>query len=88
MALVVMDNSSITLADPNRHGIVNGGHTYAAIRDAIEDAEELQLKSLSRAYVRLHVLQGIEDSKVAEIVEGLNRSKRLMILIGKPPRPF
>ena len=68
---------SITLADPNRHGIVNGGHTYAAIRDAIENAEEIELKNLSRAYVRLHILQGIEDSKVAEIAEGLNRSKQV-----------
>jgi hypothetical protein len=68
---------SVTLADPNRHGIVNGGHTYAAIRDAVENAEELELKSLSRAFVRLHILQGIDDSKVAEIAEGLNRSKQV-----------
>lgn len=69
---------SITLADPSRHGIVNGGHTYAAIRDAIENAvDDVELKNLSRAYVRLHILQGIEDSKVAEIAEGLNRSKQV-----------
>jgi AIPR protein len=68
---------SITLATPDRHGIVNGGHTYAAIRDAIETADEMEMQNLSRAYVRLHILQGIEDSKVAEIAEGLNRSKQV-----------
>jgi hypothetical protein len=68
---------TITLGDPNRHGIVNGGHTFAAIRDAIESAEEFELKSLTSAYVRLHILQGIEDAKVAEMAEGLNRSKQV-----------
>ena len=68
---------SISLADPSRHGIVNGGHTFAAIRDTSENADEIELQSLARAYVRLHILQGIEDSKVAEIAEGLNRSKQV-----------
>jgi len=67
----------ITLSDPSRHGIVNGGHTYAAIRDAIENADEQEMENISRAYVRLHILQGIEPSKVAEIAEGLNRSKQV-----------
>jgi hypothetical protein len=67
----------ITLADPNRHGIVNGGHTYAAIRDAIDNADDVTRASLARAHVRLHLLQGIDESKVAEIAEGLNRSKQV-----------
>ena len=67
----------ITLSDPSRHGIVNGGHTFAAIRDAIENADDQESVSLARAYVRLHILQGIEASKVAEIAEGLNRSKQV-----------
>jgi hypothetical protein len=68
---------SITLADSARHGIVNGGHTYAAIRDAIENADDEELKNISRAQVRLHILQGIDETKVAEIAEGLNRSKQV-----------
>jgi hypothetical protein len=67
----------ITLSDPNRHGIVNGGHTYSAIRDAIDNADDVTLKSLKRAYVRLHILQGLEETKVTEIAEGLNRSKQV-----------
>jgi hypothetical protein len=68
---------TIKLMDPSRHGIVNGGHTYAAIREAIENADDQELDTISRAYVRLHILQGIPDSKVAEIAEGLNRSKQV-----------
>jgi hypothetical protein len=67
----------ITLADPTRHGIVNGGHTYAAIRDAIENADNVTQKSLTRAHVRLHILQGLDEAKVTEIAEGLNRSKQV-----------
>ena len=67
----------VTLADPSRHGIVNGGHTYAAIKDAIENADDITRTSLARAHVRLHLLQGIDEAKVAEIAEGLNRSKQV-----------
>lgn len=67
----------VTLADPSRHGIVNGGHTYATIRDAIENADDVTRASLARAYIRLHLLQGIDETKVAEIAEGLNRSKQV-----------
>ena len=67
---------TVHLADPNRHGIVNGGHTYAAIRQALEDAEE-GISNLNDAFVMLHVLQGIDAAKVPEIAEGLNRSKQV-----------
>ena len=69
----------LTLQLNNRslHGIVNGGHTYAAIRDAIEKADKVDKDALSRAFVRLHILQGIDREKVADIAEGLNRSKQV-----------
>jgi hypothetical protein len=72
-----MGQLRITLADPERHGIVNGGHTYAAIRDAIETADDVGRRTLARAYVRVHILQGLDEDKVAEIAEGLNRSKQV-----------
>lgn len=65
----------ITLSDPGRHGLANGGHTYAAIRQAIDSADPLA--ELDKAYVRLHVYQGIPVEKVAEMAEGLNRSKQV-----------
>lgn len=66
-----------SLTDPTRHGIVNGGHTFAAIREAIETADENELKSLKQAFVRLHLLQGVPRDMVPEIAEGLNRSKQV-----------
>jgi hypothetical protein len=69
---------TVTLTDQDRHGIVNGGHTFAAIREAIDTAEDDgQMATLSQAFVRLHVLQGIPESMVAEMAEGLNRSKQV-----------
>src|SRR5262249_38127848 len=63
--------------DSERHGIVNGGHTFAAIRDVIESMEDAEAGSLDDAYVRLHILQGIDKERVPEIAEGLNRSKQV-----------
>lgn len=68
---------TMTFSDPELHGIVNGGHTFAAIRDALEKADETDSLSFERAYVRLHILQNIEKDKVPEIAEGLNRSKQV-----------
>lgn len=67
----------LKLTDKGRHGIINGGHTYAAIREALETASEEELKTLERAYVKLHIMQGIEAELVPEIAEGLNRSRQV-----------
>jgi hypothetical protein len=67
----------LRLTDPKRHGIINGGHTYAAIMEAIETANPEQLEQLKKAYVRLHVFQGIPKNFVPDIAEGLNRSKQV-----------
>lgn len=66
---------TITLSDESLHGIVNGGHTYAAIRDVIENASTIDLAP--QAYVRLHLMSGIPAEMVPEIAEGLNRSKQV-----------
>lgn len=67
----------ITLSDQNVHGIVNGGHTYAAIMDANDTKDVTKLESLEQAFVRLHIMSGVEKEKVVEIAEGLNRSKQV-----------
>ena len=67
----------IHLTDRSIHGIVNGGHTYAAIRDAIETTGEEAARSLERAYVPLHILTGIPAGVMADIAEGLNRNKQV-----------
>jgi hypothetical protein len=67
----------VSLCDPERHGIVNGGHTFAAILEARETADPEELQAVSQAFVRLHLMQGIASEMVAEIAEGLNRSKQV-----------
>lgn len=68
---------TMTLTNQLKQGIVNGGHTFAAIREAVETANEAQMADLQRAFVRLHILQGVPHDMVAEIAEGLNRSKQV-----------
>ena len=67
----------LTLSDTSKHGIVDGGHTYSAIREALESASPEELKNLENAYVRLNILQGIDADLVPEIAEGLNTSKQV-----------
>ena len=75
----------LTLSDLERHGLVNGGHTYAAIRAEVEETEGMgdsdeahaRAHALSQAYVRVHIFQGIDPALVPEIAEGLNTSKQV-----------
>src|SRR5579862_6804849 len=50
------------LSDPEAHGLCNGGHTYAAIREYEKTAENP--RNLEEAFVRLHIFQGIDPEKV------------------------
>lgn len=76
-AISTKENIKLIFTDRAAHGIVNGGHTYAAIREAIESATPEELKSLEHAYVKLHVFENIDKTIVANIAEGLNRSKQV-----------
>lgn len=68
----------ITLADPDRHGLCNGGHTYAAIRDFAERWKgQDEEQKLSEAFVRLHIFQGISADSHIDMAEGLNCSKQV-----------
>lgn len=66
---------TLTLSDPELHGLVNGGHTFLAIRQFIEglgeDDEPID------AFVRLHIYEGVSAADIAEIAEGLNRSMQV-----------
>lgn len=75
-----------TMSDPLSHGLCNGGHTYAAIREYAEQAENPS--TLAEVWVRIHLFEGIDPEKVAAMAEGLNRSRQvddpsLMNLEGK-----
>lgn len=64
---------TIRFSNPDSHGLVNGGHTFLAIRQVAEDPERPEKWE---PYVRLHIFQmGSADSSViTEMAEGLNRS--------------
>lgn len=65
------------LTDKRRHGLVNGGHTFATILDAANRADEEESENMQRAFVRLHVMRGLDPDTVVEIAQGLNRSKQV-----------
>ncbi len=67
----------VRLTDKQRHGLVNGGHTFATILDAAKRADEEQLANMRRAQVRIHVMRGLDADTVVEIAQGLNRSKQV-----------
>jgi hypothetical protein len=68
----------ITFEDPNTHGLVNGGHTYLAIRQAREEREASgEGDEPWDAYVRLHLMEGIDQEDITELAEGLNRSMQV-----------
>jgi hypothetical protein len=64
---------NIRLSDPQCHGLVNGGHTFRAIREVALDSE---CPDPWDAYVRLHILESghAEPALIADMAEGLNRS--------------
>jgi hypothetical protein len=68
---------TLSLNDPTKHGIINGGHTYAAIMEAIEMASPEELQELKHAFVKIHIFQGIPAELIPDIAEGLNRSKQV-----------
>lgn len=67
----------VRLTNKLRHGLVNGGHTFATILDAADHADDDQRAKMQRAYVRIHVMRGLEPETVVEIAQGLNRSKQV-----------
>jgi len=67
----------LRLTNKWRHGLVNGGHTFATILDAITHANDDQLARMQRAFVRIHVMRGLDPDAVVEIAQGLNRSKQV-----------
>jgi hypothetical protein len=59
----------ITLSNIKKHGIVNGGHTFTAIRQVI-DLDTYQ----GGAYVRLHLYMNVPEEDIVELAEGLNKN--------------
>ncbi|TOQ03265.1 hypothetical protein CGH03_22240, partial [Vibrio parahaemolyticus] len=55
----------VTLSNPEQHGIVNGGHTFQAIRQVMENGNYN-----GGANVRLHLYQNIDRELIVDLAEG------------------
>lgn len=66
----------VSLRDKEIHGLCNGGHTYAAIKEFAENVDDSSA-ALNDAWVHLHLFEGVDPEKVAVMAEGLNRSKQV-----------
>ncbi|MDH5626227.1 MAG: AIPR family protein, partial [Nitrospira sp.] len=64
---------TLKFSDSSRHGIVNGGHTFFAIRQVADSNGT----DLSDAYVRLHIMQNIDPDEILELADGLNRAMQV-----------
>lgn len=71
---------SIEFSDPAIHGLLDGGHTYAVVMDAMDSMSEQDVHSLSidSAYIKLEVLEGFrEKDETTEIVGARNTSTQV-----------
>ncbi len=78
---VEFDNQTNTLKveflEKDRHGLLDGGHTFRVIRDFIENLDGSELADVS-AMVRIEILEGIQDRNDAiAIVEARNTSTQV-----------
>jgi hypothetical protein len=61
----------LVLSDPDCHGLLDGGHTYAIIR---QNRETLQEKG-AKQYVKVEIIEGFED--LVKLVEARNSSNQV-----------
>lgn len=62
------DQLNMRLVDVKLHGIVDGGHTFTAIKEARNET--------TNGYVTMHIMTGITDLReVVDIVDARNRSR-------------
>lgn len=71
---------AVELADRSIHGLLDGGHTFAVIREAFESLtdEEKTTSIMNEAYVKLEILEGFPSrSEAVEIVGARNASTQV-----------
>lgn len=61
---------TITMRDPDLHGLLDGGHTYNILLEERESLEEPQ-------YVKLEILEGFNPDEIANLVDARNTSNQV-----------
>lgn len=67
----------VRLADPARHGLLDGGHTYTVIRKFCDVTDQLGLTLEQQAFVRIELLEGFGPDDIVDIVEARNTSNQV-----------
>ena len=74
------DNESgvltLQFSDPEKHGLLDGGHTYRVIKEYCEAAEDDD-PEVEQAYIRIEVLEGFNNEQIREIVDARNTSNQV-----------
>lgn len=82
---VTFDNKSstvtVTLTDPELHGLLDGGHTYNIVNEEAPNLEKPQ-------FIKLEFLEGFDPENITQVVDARNtsnqvRDESLMNLAGK-----
>ena len=68
---------SITLEEPEIHGLLDGGHTYGVIKKYISDVQEEEIAPQDQAFVRMEILEGFNGEQIREIVDARNTSNQV-----------
>jgi len=74
---LVFDNKAgivrINMTDPESHGLLDGGHTYNVILEALDKMPQQEYDDFE-GYVRVEIMEGIEKDLAISIVEARNNS--------------
>jgi hypothetical protein len=62
--------ATITLSDPNIHGLLDGGHTYNIL---MEDRGGLEFSQ----YVKIEILEGFRQDEIPDLVDARNTSNQV-----------
>jgi len=61
---------TLTLSDPNLHGLLDGGHTYNILVEERDTLQDLQ-------YVKLEILEGFRQEEIPTLVDARNTSNQV-----------
>lgn len=70
----------VELKDKSRHGIIDGGHTYLAIRQVLDHGTDDDKYHATKASIPIHVFTGVPHDLAVEMAAGLNTSKQVQTI--------
>jgi hypothetical protein len=65
---------SLTLSNPDLHGLLDGGHTYAIIR---QNRLRLEQDEGAKQYVKVEVIEGFDSEELVRLVDARNSSNQV-----------